>query len=432
MTSRSSPSARAESVTLLREYLRIDTSNPPGNEEAAARFLGRLLEREGIATEYVEAAPGRVSLRAVLRGRGERRPLILLNHTDVVPAQAAFWEEPPFAGVLKHGEIWGRGALDMKSMAILELLVLLLFRRHGLQPARDLVFLAVADEETGGSLGIEFLDRQYRHWITEAEYCLNEGGLAMRQFLGSQRPVFACSPAEKGPLWVRLRAQGRPGHGAIPHADNAVERLVRALERLLTWEQGLSVPPLLHTMLDRMRRGRAWGGAAPSPTELCAAYPNFRAMVTNTVALTSLGGGVTHNVIPALAEATLDCRLLPGESSAAFLRHLRGVINDGQVEIEVVFQSESRTSDFQTELVRVVQAVVQEQAEGALVLPVPSVGFTDSRVFRRHGVHAYGFVPTLVEASLAATVHGHNERIPVESLHTGLPILFEVVRRICA
>lgn len=422
----------AELTATLADYLRIDTTNPPGEEEAAARFLGRILEREGLQPEYIEAAPGRTSLRATLKGDGRKAPLLLLNHTDVVPAQAPYWETPPFGGVTKEGAIWGRGAIDMKGMGILELMALLLVKRLHLTPARDIVFLAVADEECGGGWGIEYLDTHHPTIIREPEYCLNEGGLGLLGFLGAKRPVFACSPAEKGPLWVRLRAHGQPGHGSVPHVHNALDHLVRALSAVLARQSPTVVPPLTATVIESLQRAQAWPGPPPTTEDLCAAYPAFRAMTRNTISLTSVGGGVKHNVIPAGAEATLDCRLLPGESPEAFLRDLRALIDDPTVELEVIFQSESGASDYRTELVAIVQSVVQEAVEGALVLPVTSVGFTDSRVFRRRGVHAYGFIPLLLEAPLAGTIHGHNERVPLAALRTGIQILFEVVRRITA
>ena len=422
----------AEIVSTLVEYLRIDTTNPPGNEQVAAEFLAGRLEAEGYETEYVEAGPGRVSMRTRLVGSGAQRPLMLLNHTDVVPAQPEFWDVDPFAAEVRNGEIWGRGALDMKSMGVLELLIMLLFKRLNLTPNRDIVFLAVADEEAGSAFGMEWLDTEHRDWLTEPEFAINEGGMGSLNFLGSQHPVFACSASEKGPLWLRLRAVGQPGHGSTPHGDNAVDRLVRALYRVQGWERTVSVQPQTHDMLHRLRTGNAWPNGAPSIARLRQTYPTFSAITQNTISNTGATSGFKHNVIPADAEATLDCRLLPGESHDEFIRGMKAVIDDDKVEIEAVFQSESPASDFQTELVNIVEDVVREQIEGALVVPSTCVGFTDSRVLRRHGVHAYGFVPTLMDASLAAGIHGHNERIPIDGLNTGIQILFEVVRRFTA
>ncbi len=419
----------AEVTSILRDYLRVNTSNPPGNEQAAAEFLAPLLEAEGYECEYIEAGPGRVSMRTRLAGSGGARPLMLLNHTDVVPVQEEFWDVDPFAAVERDGMLWGRGALDMKGMGVLELLVMLLFRRLGLTPNRDIIFLAVADEEAGSMFGMEWLDQHRQDWITEPEYALNEGGMGALNMLGSKRPVFACAPSEKSPLWLRLRAEGQPGHGSTPHGDNAVERLIRALYAIQNWDRAVTVQPHTAEALQRMRDANAWSGSAPSVSKLCQTYPAFAAVTRDTISNTGAASGIKHNVIPADAEATLDCRLLPGETYDGFIKQMRDVIDDEKVEIEVVFGSMGPASSFETEIVSVIEDVVREQVEGALVVPSTCVGFTDSRVLRRHGVHSYGFVPTLMDASLAAGVHGHNERTPIEGLNTGVQILFEVVRR---
>ncbi len=419
----------AEITSVLRDYLRINTSNPPGNEQAAAEFLAPILESEGYECEYVEAGPGRVSMRTRLRGAGDERPLMLLNHTDVVPVQEEFWDVDPFAAVEKDGMLWGRGALDMKGMGTLELLVMLLFKRLNLTPNRDIVFLAVADEEAGSAYGMEWLDQNKQGWITEPEFALNEGGMGALNLLGSNRPVFACSPSEKSPLWLKLRAEGQPGHGSTPHGDNAVERLIRALYAIQNWDRAVTIQPHTAEALQRMRDANAWAGSAPSLNRLCQTYPAFAAVTRDTISNTGATSGIKHNVIPADAEATLDCRLLPGESYDDFIKSMRDVIDDEKVDVEVVFGSMGPSSSFETEMVSVIEDVVREQVEGALVIPSTCVGFTDSRVLRRHGVHSYGFVPTLMDASLAAGVHGHNERTPIEGLNTGIQILFEVVRR---
>ena len=418
-----------EIVSVLRDYLRIDTTNPPGNEQVGAEFLAALLEAEGCEVEYREAGPGRVSMRTRIAGTGKHRPLMLLNHTDVVPAQPEFWDVDPFAAEIRDDHIWGRGALDMKGMGVLELLVMLLFKRHGLMPDRDIVYLAVADEEAGSSMGMEWLDQNERGWITEPEYALNEGGMGSLEFLGSSQPVFACSPSEKSPLWLKLRAEGAPGHGSTPHSDNAVDRLVRALYAVQTWDRAVVMQPTTEDALHRMRSGRAWPAGMPSVANLRSAYPAFAAITQDTVSATGATSGFKHNVIPADAEATLDCRLLPGESYEDFIKKMRDVIDDEKVDVEIVFQSSGPAASFETELVGVVEDVVREQVEGAIVVPSTCVGFTDSRVLRRHGVHAYGFVPTLMNSALASGVHGHNERVPIDGLKTGIQILFEVVRR---
>ncbi|MDZ4279032.1 MAG: M20/M25/M40 family metallo-hydrolase, partial [Dehalococcoidia bacterium] len=238
-----------EATDLLSRYIAIDTTNPPGNEERAARFFAELLRGEGIQDlTFYDASDaeshGRVSLRAVLPGDGSARPLVLLNHTDVVPVERDGWDEDPFAGLVKDGVIWGRGSIDMKSMGIMELIALLLIHRQRIPHKRDIVFLAVADEEAGSKYGVEFL-AQHHPEALEAEYVLNEGGWGTTEVMGVRRPAFNCAVSEKGPLWLRLSTEGRPGHGSVPRADNALDRLVRALHRIHEWQRPREIVPEL-------------------------------------------------------------------------------------------------------------------------------------------------------------------------------------------
>jgi len=421
-----------EATDLLSRYIAIDTSNPPGNEEAAALFLADILSREGLEAHLYQAAPGRANLSARLPGDGSKRPLILLNHTDVVPAEPSFWQEPPFAGTIRDGVIWGRGALDMKGMAVMELMTFLLLKRQGIPLKRDVAFLALADEEAGGDVGIEWMDRHHPE-VMDAEYVLNEGGYGFAELLGVRKPVFNCSIGEKGPLWLKLRAQGSPGHGSVPHDDNSLERLVRALYRVQGWHHPITVLPETELYF----RGLYEGGFLPEmPGESALAQtaesnPVVRSVLTNTISVTTCTAGYKHNVIPAVSEATLDCRLLPGQPAQAFVEELRGIIDDPKVEVEEVYRSETVSSPVQTELFSIVGKVIQETVEKALVLPSISPGFTDSRGFRPRGVVAYGLIPVLLEPVEAATIHGHNERISIENLRLGTQVLFEIARRLC-
>ncbi|HEY8491060.1 MAG TPA: M20/M25/M40 family metallo-hydrolase [Dehalococcoidia bacterium] len=420
-----------EAASYLRELIRIDTSNPPGNEEPAARFLGEVLQREGIPVQYYESAPGRLNLAARLQGDGRGKPFVLLSHTDVVPVQREFWQEDPFGGVVKDGVIWGRGALDMKGMGVMELLAVLLLKRTGAALNRDVVYLAVADEEAASQYGAEWLEREHPE-LLEADYVLNEGGYGHLQFLGHRGPVFACAPGEKGPLWLKLRAEGEPGHGSVPHRNNALERLVRALARVADWRRDLHVVPEMRRVFQTLREQAGLrDGEAGSLEALAERHAVVRAWLTDTVSITGCRSGVKHNVIPADAEATLDVRLLPDTDPERFVQRLRDVIDDPQVQVEVVYQSSTPTSSTQTALYDVIEAVTRERVEGALVLPLISTGFTDSRVFRKHGVPAYGFIPALLDASELATIHGHNERLSIENLAFGTQVLYEVVRRVC-
>lgn len=421
-----------EATGLLSRYIAVDTSNPPGNEEAAALFLADILRREGLAARLYQAAPGRANLSARLTGDGSKRPLVLLNHTDVVPAEPSFWQEPPFAGTVRDGVIWGRGALDMKGMGIMELMTLLLLKRHGIPLKRDVVFLALADEEAGGDVGVDWMDRHHPE-VMDAEYALNESGYGFTELMGVRRPVFNCSISEKGPLWLKLRAQGYPGHGSVPHGDNSLERLVRALYRVQGWQHPITVLPETELYFRRLYEG---GFLADEPAEstlarMAESNVVVRSVLTNTISVTTCTAGYKHNVIPAVSEATLDCRLLPGQSAQAFLEELKGVIDDPKVEVEEVYRSETVSSPVQTELFDIVEGVARQTVEQAVVLPSVSPGFTDSRIFRRRGTVAYGFIPVLLEPLEAATIHGHNERISIENLRLGTQIVFETARRLC-
>ncbi len=422
-----------EALGILQEYLRIDTSNPPGRERLACDFLGGILEREGVAYELFDPGEDRVSLRAVLKGDGSRPPLMLLNHTDVVPVEREYWDEEPFAGIIRNGEIWGRGTLDMKGLGVAELLTFVLLKRAGVPLARDIVFLAVADEEAGGLLGIEWLAEHHPEAL-EAEFVINEGGGGSTELFGVKRPVFTVTTAEKGPLWLRIVAEGRAGHGSVPHNDNPLDRLVRALGKLQEWERKAQLSPVLEEYFERLERAGIYsGGTSLKQLEQTAATDvRVRALLTNTISATTATAGMKHNVIPGRAEATIDCRLLPGVDPDSFEAEVTRVIDDPKVRLERVFAGASDTSPHDTELFATIESVVRELVEDAVVTPGVTAGFTDSRVFRNQGVVAYGFSGGLTPPSLARTVHGHNERMTLDSFRLSCQMIYEVTRRMCA
>ena len=423
----------SEATDILQRYIRLDTSNPPGNEELAADFLAGILQTEGIESRKLVAAPGRANLHAVLRATGDAKPLVLLNHSDVVPVEAEHWQVDPFAGVIKDGYIWGRGALDMKGMGVLELVVLLTLKRHGVPLRRPVAFLAVADEEAGSDYGAEWLDKHHPE-LTDAAFVINEGGYGAQTFLGVDRPLFGVSMAEKSPLWLRLRTTGRPGHGSSPHDDNCLDRIVRALHRIQHWQR----PPIMTAPAAESLRAAHAEGYLPldpdrtEPEELATKHGMLRTIMTNTISATGARAGIKHNVIPASAEATIDCRLVPGYSHDQFLSELRRVIDDPKVVIETVFGSESPATPSDTELHAAIREVCASVMPEAAVLPRVSAGFTDSRTFRRHGVPAYGFVPMLLGPGEMGGQHGNNERVSLKNIRLGVEVLYKVVHRVCA
>ena len=417
----------------LSDFIRVDTVNPPGNESRACAWLGRILDAEGIPYQTYDPGNGRTTLVARLAGDGSRgKALILLNHTDVVPFERDQWTVDPLGGEVRDGYVWGRGALDMKGQGIMELITFLIHHRLQLPLARDLVFMAVADEEAGSADGVEFLDREHPE-VLDCEYVINEGGGGSTEALGVERTTMNIGVSEKGPLWLTLHAHGRPGHGSVPHDDNAADHLVRALGRVLAWQRPYEVTPVVQEYFEQLHIA---GILEHQPTrevlaDLAANNPRLKSIQMNSISLTTLTAGVKHNVIPAHASATLDCRLVPGYDAERFIEELTHVIDDDRIEIERVFVASTPTSSQHTELYAVMARETQRILEDALVLPSVSAGFTDSRVFRRRGVAAYGFVPTITGPSEQGRVHGNDERISIENLRTGTQILHAVVRGIC-
>ncbi|MGB4862455.1 MAG: M20/M25/M40 family metallo-hydrolase [Tepidiformaceae bacterium] len=422
-----------EATDLLGQFLRIDTSNPPGNEVLACNFLGAILHKEGIAYDLYDAGDKRVSLRAVIKGDGSKRPFMLLNHTDVVPVQREFWDEDPFSGLIKDGYIWGRGTLDMKGLGIAQLMTFLTLKRLGLPLARDVVYFAQADEEAGSHFGMRFIEREYPETL-DAEYVINEGGGGSTEAFGVERPVYSIAVAEKGPLWLRLVAEGRPGHGSVPHDDNALDRLVRAMYRIQEWERPLSVAPVLSEYFGRLSHAGIYKGEATVEALKLAAEkdPRIRALLSNTISATTATSGIKHNVIPARAEATLDIRLLPGVKPEDFEAELTKVIDDPKVTIERVHVGWSDTNTHDTELFRVMEDVIHEYVEDAVVVPGMTVGFTDSSVLRNRGMISYGFSGGLTSPDIARGVHGHNERVSLDSFRLNCQMVWELTRRMCS
>ncbi|MEX2237690.1 MAG: M20/M25/M40 family metallo-hydrolase [Dehalococcoidia bacterium] len=423
----------AEATTMLSDYIRFPSVNPPGDEVEATAFLRGLLAGEGIESTVYDAGNKRVSMAARLEGEGDLKPLVLLNHSDVVPVQEEYWTVEPFAGMVRDGQVWGRGALDMKGMAVMELMAFLLIKRSAIQLRRPIVFLAVADEEAGGAWGIEWLDKHHPE-LLDAEWVINEGAYGFLNLMGQERPAFAFCPAEKTPLWLTVRATGPAGHGSMPLRNSAPVKLTRTLQRINEWAREPRILPTMADFFEGLVKAELLADkpAVTDIAKMAERMPALRAMTSDTISLTTSNYGVKINVIPAIAEATLDCRLLPDRDPEEFLAELRAVIDDASVEIETLFVSPSGLSGTNNELIREARSVTRELVEDSLFLPMISPGFTDSRTFRARGIPAYGFGPGFLRPEEQATIHGHDERISIENLRLGTQVLFELVRRLCA
>ena len=427
-----------EATELLCEYIRINTTNPPGGEEAGALFLHGLLEKDGFKPQLYDAGDSRVSIGARLEGRaGGGKPIVLLSHIDVVPVEEEHWKQDPFSGRIVDDVIWGRGTLDMKGMGIMELMIMLIARRHGLEFGRDLLFLAVADEEEGGLKGIRHL-QQHNPELFDAGYVFNEGAYGFSNFMGRDTKMFGLGPSEKSPCWIILRTKGAPGHASVPHRNNALVRLVAALGRVENREKRARLTGPVQAMISTLKQK----GFIPDELDehdqetleaVGAADAHLGAITHDTVSLTGVHSGHKHNVIPTGAEATLDCRLLPDTDPEAFVAELTGIIDDPEIEIETILQHDSGTSSLDTPVASLVREVVVERfGDEGCVVPMLSPGFTDSHAYRAAGVEAYGFTPALLTREELGTIHGHNERISIENLRLGTEILFDVVTRLAS
>ncbi len=426
----------AEALGHFVAYLRIDTSNPPGNEAPAARWLGAILEEAGIEVEYVGIQPEREAVFGWLRGSGEKRAMMLCNHTDVVPVEEAYWTKPAFEGLIEDGRVYGRGAVDMKGCGIMHLMTMLLLKRQidagELSLTRDLVFAGVPDEEAGSVWGMQWLCEN-RPDLVDVEFELSEGGSGATQIMGKEASIFGVATNEKDICWLKLTSIGTPGHGSRPHYDNSAVHLVNALSKLAAWERPVQVTPETRVWLDRLI---AEGHIPPVEDDaaleaLVKDHPGTHAMFINTLNLTMINSGIKANVIPAKSEATIDCRLVPGQDREEWRQQVIDVIDDDRIMVEFSDwgQDQPVAVDWDTELYRTIETVVTEAVEDATVVPTTCVGGTDNRFLRQQGIPAYGFIPVLLSPEEAAGFHGNDEFLTVENLNMGVELTYEIVRR---
>ena len=426
-----------EAVATLSRYIQIDTTNPPGNELKAAGFLKSILDKEGIDARVIESAPGRANLYARLRGNGSKKAVVLMHHMDVVPADAKSWQEPPFSGLVKGGEIWGRGSLDNKNGGVIGLMTLLALKRQGIALKGDVIFLGTADEEAGGLFGLSYLLEKHPDLFTNVGVVLNEGGGIRLDDDGRAR-LYSVGVAEKVPLWLRLTAPGTPGHAASPGDNQAVLKLVAALNRLSAYQSPIKVIPEVQ---------KFYADSAPTaPAKRREQYLDLRkalqdstfaaeflkersnnARVRNTISITGIKGSDKINVIPAEASAEVDVRLLPGEEPQAFINELRRVLADDSIKIEVLLSRRAATSPTSPEAMKVIADYAKSHDPGTPIFYPMGPGFTDCHFFRAKGIPCLGFLPQRSTPSSEGLVHGVDERIPVERLASAIRAMYEIV-----
>lgn len=418
---------REQAVTLLQDLIRINTTNPPGNEEEAVLFLEALLKKKGISPDIVSPAPKRANLMARIAGKKPGKPVVLLSHLDVVPATENGWDVDPFGGVVKDGFVYGRGAVDMKSQTICQLLAFMALHEEGVVPETDVVFLATCDEEVGGQNGVDYMLKR-SEYLRGASFVLSEGG-----FITEEEGVLHghVTVAEKKLSQFAIRARGTGGHGSMPHRDNANEKIVAASTAILSHPWPLKATPIVSAYMNGIMKGRKWKGVAFTTLREALKKKSFRdfvesnrmynALLRNTVTLTMLKGGGKVNVIPTESTATFDARLLPDESHDRFFARIRRLVGPA-IEVIPVNSgiSDPKPSHYGSRYFRAIGRAIQSAKGPIPVLPSITTGATDLRYFRNLGIPSFGFFPITLPKEEHMRMHGVNERISIENLEEGV------------
>lgn len=435
----------AEAVGIFKDLLRIETVNPPGNELPAALFLAKLFDKEGIAYDLVESEPTRASIVARVKGNGKKDPLLLNGHLDVVPVDREHWTHDPFAAVEDEGCIWGRGAIDMKNMVAMSVMTLILLKRLEIPLERDVIFAGVADEEAGSRLGSLFLVNEHPELVT-AEFVLNEvGGHTL--YMGDTR-FYPIQVSEKGICWFELTAEGEPGHGSMPHPNNPVLRLARAIEDLGKTRMPQHNTQVVQNFIKTLAKSAPFPLSRILPLLLQPAVASrlldvmekvdldqsigLNAMLRNTASPTGLKGSEKINVIPSKASVQVDGRVVPGQSVEKFIEEIQRVVGH-DMKLTILDHHEGTKFDTNTPLYDAICGTLGQHDPEGVPVPYMIPGFTDSFAYARLGATCYGFSPVKLDKGLNFTrmYHGHNERIPVEGFTWGTRVLFDLVKDFC-
>jgi acetylornithine deacetylase/succinyl-diaminopimelate desuccinylase-like protein len=437
-----------EEVTdFLSGLIRINTTNPPGNETAAGKYVVKALEHDGFKCELFESAPGRGSVVTRLKGESRKPSMLLLSHLDVVAANPKEWRVDPFGGLVKDGFVWGRGALDMKGMTAVEVMALKLLKRNGAKLKGDVLLAATADEEKGGEAGAGWLVQNHPDRV-DADYVLNEGGGMAMQVNGKN--MFTINTAEKGILWFKVKATGTPGHGSVPGAaDNAILHMNKVVEKLGHHRSEISLVPTVKQYVANISKSSGLGALStllqdPSESDQILdalarkdryLAEELRARLRMTVTPTMINGGVKENIVPSQCDAVFDCRILPGQTTTKTFDEIKNLLKDAdsdKLTFEIIQANEPSESPLDTPFYTVIVQTLKEFEPECSVAPVMLTGGTDSRFFRKLGSTCYGFHPVRPEKSyseMQKTIHGIDERISEENLVFGTSVLYNVIAR---
>ncbi|MBU7014386.1 MAG: M20/M25/M40 family metallo-hydrolase [Theionarchaea archaeon] len=423
---------RTEVVEILQDLIRIDTVNPPGNEGRGARYLGELFEKEGIEYQLV-GEEGRENLVASL-GEGKKR-LLLLSHTDVVPASEEKWDLPPFSGEMDDGFIWGRGALDCKDLVAAEAYTLIRLKREKAPLNGTLIFAACADEEKGGTVGAKLLTETYTDMI-RADFAINEGGGEYIDVGGEK--LYLLQTGEKGPAWSRLRASGVAGHGSLPTlADNAVVKVAKAVKALSEYNPEIVIIPEIKELIETYLslRGDPRNVTPQNVDEIIDSIPDqvfgetLRSVTRMTVSPNMIQGGTKVNIVPDECEAEVDVRTLPGQDESYLRRELEPLIKE--CSLEIVHSHPANFSSADSVYYRLIEETAKDVLGPVHCAPHMLAGATDSFYLRQVGIASYGvsLLSTHFPSELIKTVHGANERIDIESMEVKTEFLYRLARK---
>ena len=431
------PETLEELITHLRNLIKIDTTNPPGNEITAARYIADVFKRENLESIIIEPSPGRGNIVARLKGDGSKRPLLLMGHLDVVAAESGKWDHPPFAADIENGYIWGRGSLDCKNTVALWMMVLILLQRSGIRPKRDVIFLATADEESDHRHGIEWIvNHQFE--LIKAETALSEGGGFGITFMG--KTFYTYQTAEKGTVWLRLTSAGEPGHASVPRPDNATQKIAAIVHKLSKRSFPLRVTSPVRKMIEAMAASQKFPAdflirqlMNPMLSDLLLSRAikdktiaaGLRAMLHNTLCPTVLQAGSKVNVIPSEASCEIDMRILPGHEIDACIRSIRATVGSA-ADLQIIDARPPTESSMVHPLAFSIQKIMRKYQPDAVLVPFLLTGLSDACFLRPKGMVVYGFTPLLVRDDISLA-HGHNEKISIESLEFSLKVGLEVV-----
>lgn len=406
-----------QALKYFQDYLQLDTSNPPGNEYLAAHYFDAILKNEGIETQMFTTAPDRKILYAKIAGTNKKNGLMLSGHSDVVPVERDKWTTDPFGGQVIDNRIYGRGAIDMKSFTIMQFIAFLLIHQQEKPLNRDLIFCVTPDEEIGSKFGMAWLVENHPE-LFEIEYALNEGGYGFRDIEINNMPIFGIGIAEKKLCWIKLTAIGSPGHGSQPHSSNATVQLSIALEKIISWQQ-LNYKETFQN--DYIHSNDI------TDKELIA-------MDQLTMNITRIEAGYKHNVIPAKAEAVLDCRLPHSISYTDLISKLNKIIDNQEIIIEIISADEealTATCEWETDLIKIIKSKINQRFNNATVFPLTSAYGTDNRFLRSRGINAYGFIPGLFSSEERSGFHNHDEYITTENFFMGCEMMYDIVSELC-